>query len=53
MLRREMVHVAMKSDMNVALFEKFVAIIPEVVNIDMGHAGDPLSYAVGSHLREA
>ena len=53
LLGRAVVHAVMQSDINVALFEKFVAIMPDVINLNMSHAGDPLSYAIGGHMREA
>jgi len=53
MLTRDLVGAAMETDINVALFEKFVAIMPGVVNLNMSLAGDPLAYAVGGHFREA
>lgn len=52
LVNRETLYAAMDGDNNVALTEKFITVMPDAVNLNMSHAGFPLSHAVGGHLRE-
>jgi hypothetical protein len=47
MITRDLVHESMESKNNVEIFTELVQIMPEVVSFPMGHAGDPLGFAVG------
>jgi ankyrin repeat protein len=46
LIARDAICAAIDGSNNVAVFREFVAVIPDVVNINMGHPGTPLSQAV-------
>jgi hypothetical protein len=46
LIRRDSICAAISSSKSVSVFKELYAVDPEVVNIDMGHVGTPLSQAV-------